>query len=339
MEDMIKTCERCTTKYEKTGKGSTRAKYCEVCKPIARKEQQKVSTQKSEDAKRQLRGNIIPNQDELLFYGYKEPLRKFENGYGYKGVLSYSKDRDMVQCHFCGRLYKNVGSHAYFTHGYTRNEYKDKTGLEHNTALVGEGTRTKLILAHKDTDSFSHVGKSREEINSHMTAMSKKADRSNNGKWSLERRNKHGLCPDQLLDRVKTLETKLGRRPTAKEYAKEYGSYQSIITVYGTWNTALEKADIRTYTEEKSGRSSPEWLLSQLQDFYKKYGRTARTSDGRRGLVPSHQIYHKVFGSFNNARILAGVPVIIPLSKYRYDEVIIEDAGQLNRIKENLNLL
>lgn len=175
-----------------------------------------------------------------------------------------------------------------------------------------------------------------------MVKMSEKGVKRGKGNrkqhWTLERRNMHGLCPDQLVDRIKKLETKLGRRPTAKEYQQEYGTYASIITVFGTWETAIEKAGIKKYSDERAEHTDPNWLLDQLKFFYKKYGRTARTSDMKRGLLPYHQAYCKEFGTLNNARILAGVPVIIPVSKYRYDEVLIEDPRQLERIKESLGI-
>ena len=49
---------------------------------------------------------------------------------------------------------------------------------------------------------------------------------------------------------IQKLTEKLGERPSAKQYAKEYGSFQSVITVYGTWNKALDMAGIETYTKE-----------------------------------------------------------------------------------------
>lgn len=338
---VTKTCGRkgCNKKFTKEGKGCTKAKYCsKKCARIVRCQVLHDRKDIYLETQRQKKGYIIPDEEDLRFYGYKEPLSKFEEGYGYKGVVSYSKERDKVQCHFCGRLFRNVGSHAAFAHGLSASEYKEKTGLAQKTALVGEGTRDKLILAHKDISSFSHVGKTKEEIKAHMKAMSAKADKNKRKtKWTLERRNENGNCPDQLIDKIKKLEDKIGRRPTAKEYAKEYGSFQSIITVYGTWEEALRIAGISTYTEEKSVRSDPNFLIAQLKQFYKKHKRTARTSDMKRGLVPPHQTYHKVFGSLNNARILAGVPVIIPISKYRYDEVLIEDVD--NKLAKQLKLI
>lgn len=319
---MKKNCVRCNRQFTTSHpwRGNTRAKYCVKCKAVVRKEQQ----QKSE-AKRKEKEYPQAIETDLAFYGYKEPLTKFANGYGYVGVVRYNKTHDKVECHFCGKLFKNVGSHAYFSHGLKAVEYKEKTGLAQKTALVGEGTRTSLILAHKEIPSFSQRNKSPEQVKAHMVAMSKRADKKRNRvKWTLERRNENGNCPEQLIDRIKKLHIKLGKRPTAKEYQIEYGSFQSIMTVYGTWNKALAIAKISTYTDEKNLRSDPQFLLEHLRQFYRKYGRTARTSDMRRGLVPNHQIYCKVFGTLNAARQLAGVPVIIPISKYRWDEVIIK---------------
>lgn len=274
------------------------------------------------------KGYVIPSEDDVIFYGYKAPLTPFKGGHGFVGVLRYSKDKEMAQCHFCGRLFRNVGSHAFFTHGMKAIEYKEKTGLAMGTALVGERTREKLIASHDTVPSFSQIGKTKEEVREKMRTMGEKArGRRTRPKWSLERRNLNGNCPEQLIDRIKRLQKKLGKRPSAKQYAKEYGSYQSVMTVYGKWNKALEVAGMATYTTEKGLRSDRKYLLAQLKQFYDKHGRTARTSDMKRGLLPNHQIYWKVFGSLNNARQLAGVPVVIQLSKFRFDEVMLPKKG------------
>lgn len=322
---MKKKCQRCNKTYtQKSGKGSTRAKYCYKCRPLVRKEQMKKS-----ESKRFEFENPIAQDDQVLYYGYKEPLKKYEKGFGYIGVVSYSKEKDKVQCHICGRMFRNVGSHSALNHKISAEKYKEMIGLGQNTALVGEGTRTLLITAHKDIPSFSQKGKSKKQIVSHMKKMSKngvtKGKGSRKSSWTLERRNEEGLCPDQLIDRIIKLTEKLGERPTAKQYAEEYGSFSSIITVYGTWNKALEIAGIDTYTKEKGMRSDPQYLLENMRMFYQKYERTPRQSDMRRGLLPNHQIYNKVFGTLNRARQLAGIPVLLRVGGYRnYEEAMIK---------------
>lgn len=318
-------CKRCKKTFKILHKkGSTRVKYCYACRPIVIKEKMNILQKKYAEIKQQKKGYIIPDEDQLIFYGYKEPLSKFAGGFGYKGVLSYNKEKDKVQCHLCGRLFRNVGSHSAFFHKLSASEYKIKTGLEQQTALVGEGTRNLLIAAHKEIPSFSQRGKSKKQIKAHMKKMSDKGSRKSKKQWTLERRNKHGNCPEQLVERIKKLQEKLGRRPTAKEYAKEYGSFQSITTVYGKWEDALKIAKIPLFSDEKAMRSDPDFLIEHMKQFYEKYGRSPRTSDMRRGLLPYHQIYCKVFGTLNNARQAAGIPVILMNGKYKWEEVMLK---------------
>ena len=36
-------------------------------------------------------------KENIIFYGYKEPLTKFKEGFGYRGVLSYSKLQELLR--------------------------------------------------------------------------------------------------------------------------------------------------------------------------------------------------------------------------------------------------
>ncbi len=318
---MKKKCQRCKKSFKlRSMRGSARVKFCYACRPAMRKEYQVKAESKRNEARLTKNGNIIAKDCDLTFYGYKEPLKKYTPGYGYYGVVSYNKERDKVQCHICGRLFKNVGSHAALLHGIGKQEYKKQTGLAMTTALVGEGTRNALIMAHKDVKSFSQRGKTRKQVIAHMTKMAHKG-RKTGTKWSLERRNQEGNCPEQLIDRIKKLQVELKRRPTAKEYQRKYGTYASIITVYGKWNIALKMASGTTFSEEKAMKTDPDFLLDHMKNFYKRFKRSPRTSDMRRGLLPCHQVYCKVFGTLNDARRLAKIPVVLPLSKYNYVEV------------------
>lgn len=318
---VTKNCGRCSKKFTSEGKGCSRVKFCIPCRPLAKKEWQTANYPRQAIERYEREGNpVVEDDKDLHFYGYKEPLTKFKDGFGYVGVVRFNKERDKVQCHFCGRLFKNVGSHAAFVHKIGNVEYKQKVGLLQNTALVGEGTRIKLIEAHKEMPSFSQSGKTKEEIREHMVKMSKKGITKGKGKrnsaWTLERRNQHGNCPEQLVERLKDLEKALGKRPTAKEYQKEYGSFQSIMTVYGTWENALRAAKMTLYTQERAMRSDPKFMLDHLKSFYEKHNRSPRSSDMRRGLLPNYQSYIKIFGTINRARLLANIPLVLMNGRY-----------------------
>lgn len=59
--------------------------------------------------------------------------------YGELGVLVSQGDE--VQCHACGHWYRNVGNHAWWTHGLTAAEYRAMFGLRAQTGLVGPWLR------------------------------------------------------------------------------------------------------------------------------------------------------------------------------------------------------
>jgi len=338
-----RVCDICNNKF-KTCRitGATQRRRCSAkCQ-----RQHNLNRGTSEETKKKNRehhwkknGYAMPKEDELVFYNYKAPLTPLSKGegYGYDGVLLYSKDALKVQCHVCGMLFRNVATHANFSHGLTAVQYKKKFHLNQGTALVGEKTRDLLIKAHDGLEhgAFSHVGKTKAQVRAHMKKMSDKSSKKGSGGWTLEKRNEMGLCPAQLLKKIHVLGDKLGRRPFAKEYMREYGSHMSIITVFGKWNDAIRLSKyITTWNDEKAMGKEPEYLLESLRLFYQIHKRTPQTSDAKRGLIPPIQTYCEIFGTLNNARIRAGVPVLLRLSKYRYKEVTLPENARKMYIKK-----
>lgn len=260
----------------------------------------------------------METEDTVLFYGYKEPLRKFEGGYGYQGVLSYSKDHDKVQCHLCGLLFRTLNNgHLMGVHSLTASEYKEKTGLSSSTALVGEGTRLKLIERGHNPNHMEELKKAQEKRRERKRKGLK--DMQSGAKLSLERKNQRGTCPDQLLAIIDRTIKSYGRVPTEKEFLRFHnGKYMgSIRNTYGTWTNALSKLGKRPnavkYTSEE--------LLEAVRNFYQVHKRTPRWSDfEQRGLLPSTGPYYARFKSLNNVRLSAGVPLVIPCGYKKSEE-------------------
>jgi hypothetical protein len=275
--------------------------------------------EKSRKANREKLGTGL--SDTVIFYGYKEPLVKFENGFGYRGVLSYSKDADKVQCHFCGLLFRSINNgHLDKCHKLTALTYKEKTGLSPTTALVGEGTRKKLIDRGWNPKHMEELKKAQQ--NRRDRKAKGLPDLQSGKKMSLEIKNKRGTCPDQLLDKIDKTIKSFGRVPTEEEFLTFHqGKFLgSIRNTYGTWTNALAKLGHRPnnlgFTREE--------LLEAMRNFYKVHKRTPRWSDMERGLLPSGNVYYKNFVSLNMAREEAGVPVLIPLGNRKYDEVLLK---------------
>lgn len=252
--------------------------------------------------KRPKRDWPLSSDTPVQYYNYKEPLRKFEDGFGYIGTLAANKENTHVQCHFCGILYKALSGHIGHVHGLTAREYKEKLELSMGTALVAETTRVKQVLSN----SVSEYVKTRVDESKFRLDLYRRRT-NNTSHWSLERRNKLGLCPDQVLDKIRNVIKELGRTPTIKEFIEHSNGYETILTLYGTWNNALEMIDV---TPVRSRNIPDDKLIKYMQDFFNTHGRTPSTSDFKRGLIGYRNLYGKRFGSLNGARMIAGIPII-----------------------------
>ncbi len=253
------------------------------------------------------RNNIgeIASDDSILFYGYKEPLTKFEGGYGYKGVLSYSKDMKKIQCHLCGRLFTTLNGHIRAIHKLKASDYKEKTGLAKSTCLMSEEVREKFINRNRRPDDAECAKKARETL-----ARKRAEGWRPKYKHSLELKNKKGSCPDQLLDLISKTAKSYGRTPTLEEFRKfHHGSYVgSIVKTYGSWTAAVEKLGMKTH---ETSNMTDEYLIEQIKNFYTVNKRTPRWSDFKRGLLPNVGIYYSRWQTLNKIRAVAGVPLVI----------------------------
>jgi hypothetical protein len=284
-----------------------------------------------ERCRKRIKSGEIVSDDNILFYGYKEPLRKFEGGFGYQGVLSYSKDKDKVQCHLCGRMFRFLNNgHLGKIHGITSSEYKEKVGLSPQASLVGEGTREKLFLRPhnpKHMKELKNIWKNRKNI---IKKTGK--DPQSHPKQRLEIKNRKGTCPDQLLDMIDKTTKSFGRVPTQEEFVKfHYGKYLgSIRNTFGTWTEALAKLNLKTNHKEYT----PEYLITEVKEFYKVHRRTPRWSDWKRGLLPNIGSYYTHFRGLNHVRALAGVPVVIQYTGRRSEEVMPDEKMRMQLINK-----
>ena len=263
----------------------------------------------------------IPYKDTFLtFYHYKEPLRKAETGFGYQGALLSTIEGDKVMCHVCGELYADVGRHAISAHKETVptvRDYKEMFGLAYSTQLISESERDrrKMILI-KRWASLSD--KEKKEIQARMKKnlaewYKKREAHRKQPKQALETKNRRGTCPDQLLDNIIKCSESLGKTPTKAEFIDWCdGSQRYVHLIYktfGSWTNAIKKAGLMEREKVQNNerrRLSDEELLDSLSIFYQENGKVPSYTDSRRGLLPDAAIYVRRFGSFSQARRLAG---------------------------------
>lgn len=264
-------------------------------------------------------------EEEAFFYGYKEPLKRVDGGFGYYGVLIYNKAKDKVQCHVCGKFFRAINNGHLRYHGFERaREYKEKYGLSVTSVLIGEGTREKLIAR---TESQPQDLKDRIRKNIFLPEVRKKqiesAKKPRLGYYvSLELRNKRGTCPDQLLDLIRKVpKNKYGRVGFSSFLETNgWGKWNAIQATFGTWKEAVRAAGLEPSLPMEKVHSNEE-LIEYLQRFYEIHNRTARHSDFARGFLPSENTYLKRFGTLNKARVLAKVPITLYLGYRKWIEV------------------
>lgn len=248
----------------------------------------------------------------LQYLNYKEPLKPVEEGFGYLGTLAQTEDGEQVQCHLCGELCFNLGSHVFAKHGLKAREYREKFQLGRTTPLCSDAWSARCKEAKVEMwQSFSEA--EREARRQLMREVQKKTNRVGNPR-SLEALNKDGMCPDQLVEKIQLLAEKIGHSPTHAEFVIEYdGKYVGAITrTFGSWNSAKKMAGL---TPCKSGSRIPhnrahytnDVLLEYLRNYYKEKKVVPTKSDWERGFLPSYYLYVHRFGGIVKARELAGI--------------------------------
>lgn len=256
-------------------------------------------------------GALSPETVTLLYEDYKEPLRAVEpeKGFGYMGTLAMNEERTHVQCHICGNLYKSVGGHLRL-HRISSEDYRKEFGLGITTALIGEEYRLERQRSAVKNLGGKGLPKHLEGFN----AKFKSGEIKRKGHVpSLEWRNRKGLCPDQVLEKILDLKEKLGHVPSQEEFIAEHkGRYlASIKFQHGSWIKAVHKLGLQSADELR--RVNTAKLIDDLRDFYERNGRIPMTSDFNRGLLRDKTVYIRKFGSLNNARLEAGMNAVIPM--------------------------
>jgi hypothetical protein len=264
----------------------------------------------------------------LTIKNYKEPLKEIKNedGFGYYGTLLQTDDSELVQCHYCGKLFEHLASHVLRAHKdifSSLSEYRDKYELAKSTALVSDSIRLRM-KANTIKQMANLTDEQKKEHKKHMRELWK-MDRSSGGKKgiTLETKNKRGTCPDQLLEKIKVVADSLGRSPTMNDFRREADNgnryIQLIQRTFGTWNKALKMLNLATKKTGNKGESK-DWkrptysdyeLLEYLRIYAQENQSLPTATDCLRGYIPTFGVYKRRFGSLEKARQLAGIEFIL----------------------------
>ena len=196
----------------------------------------------------------------VCFYNYKEPLIRFDNGFGYLGAVVFDESSDKVQCHFCGEWYIALGNHIHKEHNMNAEDYKRIVGLSRNTALIGEKMRAKLIASglKKRMKNLRPGGKHSEATKEKIRATLKE-NRD-------EMQNLRGTCPVQLIDRLIAISKRVGRTPTTDEVP----FIETLRKVYGNYSDACRMAGLEVRKVSQTLRQRKVIIKNGKKTIYNK---------------------------------------------------------------------
>jgi len=244
----------------------------------------------------------------IPLYEAKEPLAPaIDNGYGYQGVLLLDAKTDKVQCHICGDWFSVMGSHLKNKHKTNARKYKIKYGLRIRTALCSEKFRVTTAKRQKKFAQENPGEMKRRSIEARSRCKKKTGYRR-----SMETINKHGVCPEQLLLKIRKLAQKLKRTPTCRELQANKISPPVLYFTFGNYRNAIQQAGLTPRMtgdrlKELSYQTNPDLCLKLIQDFRKRNKRWPLPSDFRRTqLLPSYPTLSKYFGSVRNVWKILG---------------------------------
>ena len=213
------------------------------------------------------------------FYNYKEPLMKFEGGYGYIGALIFDGKTDQIQCHFCGDWFQSLPHHLAREHNMKASYYKEAVGLLQNTALVSESTREKLIASGLDKrlqNLRKGKKKTQAEKNKISATLRRNADKP-------EAQNLRGTCPAQLIDRMQRIAREKGSELKMRDFSgfdellkKNFGSLQEACRIA---NIPYRIPSQTLAHEKKQKAATEEAALNFIKEFILRFNKMPIQND------------------------------------------------------------
>lgn len=249
----------------------------------------------------------LPAGTKVIINGYKEPLRPVIGGFGFVGTIAYDENEEYTQCHICGDLYRHLGKHVAQSHEMNSNEYKEKFGLDKSTSLLAANTRSSYVKKWENmSDDDRKVLLDRLKDISGNRYHHRSQERYTR---RLEYYNKRGSCPDQIIDKIITLSSELGRTPSSLEFQERWGGkhYSNSARLhFGSWQEAVRQAGLTPLDRHAPIRYTDEQLIESLIEFKKRYGREPYYKDLRTGLLLGGSwVYRNRFGRWSTAKKIA----------------------------------
>lgn len=242
------------------------------------------------------------------------PFIKFNEGFGYLGVLLEHKETGKIQCHLCGVLVKGLAKHLYHKHkGVTPTQYRLKVGLNLTTPLLAQSSR-KLIK----NNFLDLTEEKQKEVVARLRANNKKLH-SKNGNYkvrgprsSSQYENRFGTCPEQAKTLFYKEYQQFGRIPSTEEMSgklkhiifSRFSSYKNALISWGIteqeYRNHIIEGRINAVKAREEKHFFPKYKEDDVKklysDFFFENGRFPTWGEVKNNKLPSRDVFERVFG-------------------------------------------
>lgn len=212
------------------------------------------------------------------------PFMKYENGYGYIGVLLEDEETGQLQCHLCGQLANNLAKHIYHKHkDINSKSYKAIVGLNNHTPLMSETTRRKYKnnFLNLTEDKKNEVIERLRSLNRSSHKYKKLNQHKKRGYTvSPETENKFGTCPEQAKTLFWEEYNKFGGIPKVEEMSGKlknlvytrFSSYREALITWGITEEEYKDHIVNWNINVQNSRRNKDFFPKFTEDeVYQKY--------------------------------------------------------------------
>ena len=199
--------------------------------------------------------------------------------HGQPGVLRTTPDT--VQCHQCGEWYRNLGAHAWATHGLNAPEYRRTYGLMRKTKLAAPNLRAEQ--SRRARDHLIEIGEPHREAIKRLST-----DERRRRAMKAERRAEHELNATEPERTRPMLEARFGPEGRLSEHllqeAVDVFIDELTVQSRGVWQRTGDELGVGWPTARSRVYLAAERGLIQLSGM--RTDLTAILADGTRVVAP-----------------------------------------------------
>ncbi|WP_287582230.1 homing endonuclease associated repeat-containing protein [Candidatus Borrarchaeum sp.] len=140
------------------------------------------------------------------------------------------------------------------------------------------------------------------------------------------RKTRRLYTKEELLEKLRNWADKHGKSPTQREIEKDSSmpSYVTYIRAFGCFNNAKKMLGLKVNNSRR--QYTNEELIDKLKEWAEKHGRSPESDDlDKDKTMPSSNTYWRIFGSVNNAKKLANLPIFTFDSKLNHTGELLKE--------------